>query len=113
MNRRLKILLIIPGTLITIFCVFYLFIHIAFDGIFTGSSYTKQDLIDNYEQKKSEVIKVKSFIDSKIPTGTYINIEFDNEGLGIFHLKKNGVYENNWSLDIDSKKTDSLLTLIG
>ncbi|ASV30622.1 hypothetical protein [Maribacter cobaltidurans] len=113
MNRPVKILLIILGILVLIFGGFYLFIHIAFDGIFTGPSYTKQDLIDNYEQRKSEVIEVKTFLDSKISSDTYIDVEFDNRDLGIFHVKKNGTYDSNWDLDIDSKKTDSLLNVIG
>ena len=113
MNRPLKILLIILGILGVIIIGFYLFIHIAFDGIFTGPSYNKQDLIDNYEKRKNEIIEVKSFIDSKIPSDTYIDVEFENGELGIFHVKKNGVYDSNWNLDIDSKKTDSLLTVIG
>jgi len=112
MNRPVKILLIILGILVVIFGGFYLYIHIAFDGIFTGPSYTKQDLIDNYEQRKSEIIEVKTFIDSKIASDTYIDVEFDNGDLGIFHLKKNETYESNWDLDIDSKKTDSLLNVI-
>uniref|UniRef100_UPI002631E88E hypothetical protein n=1 Tax=uncultured Tenacibaculum sp. TaxID=174713 RepID=UPI002631E88E len=87
-------------------------LHIAFDGIFTGPSYNKQDLIDNFERKKNEIIEVKKFIDSKTPFETYISIEFENGELGIFHVEKNGNYESNWNLDIDSKKTDSLLTVI-
>jgi len=113
MKKPLKILLIIIGILITIFGGFYLFLHIAFNGIFTGPVYTKQDLIENYEKKQTEILDIKSFIDSKLPSDTYINIEFENGDLGIFHIKKNGNYNSNWNLYIDSKKTDSLLTIIG
>jgi hypothetical protein len=113
MNRILKILLIIIGVLVTILGGFYLFIHIAFDGIFTGPFHNKQDLINNYEEKKTEINEVKAFINSKITEDTYIHIEFKNDGLGIFHIEKNGIYDSNWNLDIDSKKTDSLLTVIG
>lgn len=103
----------IIGTLATITIGFYLFIHMALDGIFTGPSYTKQDLIENYEKKDREILEVKAFIDSKISSDTYIDIEFDNGDLGIFHIKKDGVYNSNWNLDIDAKKTDSLLSVIG
>lgn len=113
MNRPVKILLIILGILVLTFGGLYLFIHIAFDGIFTGPFYTKQDLIANYEQRESEVIDVKYFIDSKISSDTYIDVEFDNGDLRIFHVMKNGTYDSNWDLDIYSKKTDSLLYVIG
>lgn len=112
MSKPIKILLIILGVCLTIIIGFFIFLHIAFDGIFTGPSYNKQDLIENFERKKPEIIEVKKFIDSKIPSETYISIEFENGELGIFHVKKNGNYESNWNLDIDSKKTDSLLTVI-
>ena len=96
-----------------IFGGFYLFIYLAFDGIFSGPIYSKQDLIENYELRKSEITEVKSFIDSKVPAGRYINIEFDNGDLGIFHIQKDGKHQSNWDLDIDSEKTDSLLNVIG
>lgn len=113
MNRSLKKTSIIFGISAAIIGGFYLFLHIAFGGIFTGPFYDKQDLIDNYEQRKTEITEVKSFIDSKLTTDTYIDIEFENDKIEIFHIKKDGKYSSNWNLDIDSKKTDSLLTVIG
>jgi hypothetical protein len=113
MHRSIKILLIILGILATLICGFYIFLQIALGAVFGGPTYNKQDLINNYEQKKAEITEVKAFIDSKIDTNTYIHIEFDNGQLGIFHLKQNGIYDSNWNLDIDSSKADSLLTLIG
>jgi hypothetical protein len=112
MNKILKVLLIIFGIFLTFIVGFFVFLHFTFDGIFTGPSYDKQDLIDNYEKRKTEIIEVKEYINSKIPSDTYFSVEFENGELGIFHVKKNGIYESNWNLDIDSKKTDSLLTVI-
>ena len=112
MNKLIKVLLILFGILLTIILGFFIFLHIAFDGIFTGPSYDKQDLIKNFEKKKNEIIEVKKFIDFKTPRDTYISIEFENGELGIFHVKKNENFESNWNLEIDSKKTDSLLTVI-
>lgn len=113
MNRLLKIILIIFGSIAAIIGGFLFFLHIAFSGIYTGPIYFKEDLIDNYEERKSEIHEVKIFIDSKISEDEYIDIEFENGELGIFHVRKNGVYNSNWNLDIDSKKTDSLLNVIG
>jgi hypothetical protein len=112
-KRPLKIGATAIGILLAIFGGFYLFIHIAFDGIFTGPFYTQEDLIKNFQQRQSEILEVKSYVDGKIPSGTWIDIEFEYGDPAIFHIGKNGVSDYNWNLDIDSKKTDSLLSAIG
>ena len=48
-----------------------------------------------------------------MPAGFYIDIEFEDGDLGIFHVKHDGVVNANWGLDIDAEKTDSLLSVIG
>lgn len=90
----------------------------------SGPMYDKQDLIDNYEQNKNEILEVKNFIESKISSDNYIDIELQNiEGglmdeilgrnkLQYFHIEADDKYENNWNVDIDSKKTDTLLAKI-
>ncbi|MCX2741089.1 hypothetical protein [Pontibacter anaerobius] len=113
MNRLLKILLIILGVFITVIGGLFLFIHIAFNGIFTGPFYDKQDLIENFQSKKSEIIELSNYINSKVPADTYVDIEFENGELGIFHVEKGGKHDSNWNLDIDSQKADSLLNIIG
>ena len=35
----------------------FMFLHIAFDGIFTGPFYDKEDLIENYEKRKKKLMK--------------------------------------------------------
>ena len=113
MKTLLKILLISFITLILFIGGFYLFLHIAFDGIFTGPTYDKEDLIENYELKKNSILDVKAFINSNVKPNTYVDIEFENGNLAIFHVKSNGNYDTNWDLKINSKKTDSLLSVIG
>lgn len=110
-NRTLKVLLIIFGILLLIFGGFLLFLHIAFNGLFTGPSYDKQDLIENYEIKSQEIIEVKSYFKSILPENTYVSIEFDNDKeLGVFHVEVDSTYQSNWNLKIKSHKVDSLLT---
>jgi hypothetical protein len=113
MKTLLKILLISFITLILFIGGFYLFLHIAFDGIFTGPTYDKEDLIENYELRKNSILDVKAYINSNIKPNTYVDIEFENGNLAIFHVKSNGNYDTNWDLKINSKKTDSILSVIG
>jgi hypothetical protein len=111
MNRALKGLLIFFGIILFLFGGFYLFLHIAFDGIFTGPSYDKKDLIENYEARTNEILAVKNYYKSILPDGASVTIEFDNDKeLGIFHVKADSVYQSNWNLKIKSPKVDSLLT---
>lgn len=110
MNTALKILLIIAGVLILIIGGLFLFLHIAFDGIFTGPYYNKNDLIKNYEQRTEEIIDAKNYFKSILPEGANVYIEFDNnKELGIFHVKVDSIYQSNWNLKINSQKVDSLL----
>ncbi|MDD3772624.1 MAG: hypothetical protein PHC38_08220 [Weeksellaceae bacterium] len=111
MSRTLKVLLIFSGIILLIFGGFFLFLHIAFGRIFTGPSYDKKDLIENYEQRKEEILDVKFFYKSILPEGSYIDIEFKNDNeLGIFHVRIDSVFQSNWNLKIESPKVDSLLT---
>lgn len=106
--------MIIAGVVFIILVGFYLFLHIAFDGIFTGPFYDKEDLIENYEHHKEEIAEAKRYFESILSQGAIVHIEFDNDQeLGIFHVKVDGVFESNWSLKINSTKTASLLEKLG
>ena len=84
--------------------------HIAFDGIFTGPFYDKEDLIENYEKKKEEIAEVKRYFESILPAESIVHIEYENNReLAIFHVKSKNTFESNWRLKINSTKTDSLL----
>lgn len=111
MNKGLKGLLIFSGIILFLFGGFYLFLHIAFDGIFTGPSYDKKDLIENYEARTDEIFDLKNYYKSILPDGASVTIEFDNDKeLGIFHVKVDSIYQSNWNLKIKSSKVDSLLS---
>lgn len=111
MNKALKRFLFFFGIMFSIFGGFYLFLHIAFDGIFTGSSYNKKDLVENYEERKEEILDAKNYFKSILPNGASVEIEFDNnKELGIFHVKVDSINQRNWNLKIKSPKVDSLLT---
>lgn len=112
MNSFLKAVLVFLGAIIILFLGFYLFIHIAFNGIFTGPFYDKTDLINNFEQKEDEIYEVTNYFNSILPDSTFVDIEFENRGLSIFHVKSGDVYESNWNLEMNSNKTDSLLDVL-
>ena len=87
-----------------------MFQHIAFDGIFTGPFYDKEDLMENYEKKKEEIAEVKRYFESILPAESIVHIEYENnKELAIFHVKSKNPFESNWRLKINSTKTDSLL----
>ncbi|WP_339794650.1 hypothetical protein [uncultured Imperialibacter sp.] len=108
-----KGLVISTGIIITIILGLFLYIHIAFDGIFTGPFYNHQDLIENYELRKSELLDVTDYFLSIVPEHSSVTIEFADDEIEIFHLGKGGVYDSNWNLERHSHKTDSLLAELG
>jgi hypothetical protein len=110
MNTAVKITLCIVGIIFTVVAGFFLFIHIAFDGIFTGPYYDKSDLISNFEERKSELFEAENYFNSIVPDSAYVKIEFENGKLGIFHVRLNGKYNSNWGLDLNSNKADSLFS---
>src|SRR5690606_18320634 len=96
-----KGILIFLGIILFLFGGFYLFLHIAFDGIFTGPSYDKKDLIENYEARTDEILEVKNYYKSILPESASMTIEFDNDKeLGIFHVKTEIVHQSNWNIKI-------------
>ena len=111
MNRALKGVSIFLGIILFLFGGFYLFIHFSFDGIFTGPSYNKKDLIENYEARTNEIIDVKNYYKSILPDEASVEIEFKNDKeLRIFHVKSESIFQNNWDLKLNTPKVDSLLT---
>lgn len=107
MDGFVKALVIITSIIVTTILGLFLYLHIAFDGIFAGPSYNHEDLIANYEVKKTE------YFLSIVPKQINVTIEFNDGDIEIFHLGKNGVYDSHWDLERHSIKTDSLLTELG
>ena len=113
MNNSIKISLIIIGLLTMLIGGCFLFIHITFDGIFSGPFHNKEDLIANYKQKEDHIIEVKNYVESITPHNTFIHVEFNDNELSIFHVKANNHYESNWRSTLHPHKIDSLSTQIG
>lgn len=111
MKRAFKGISIFLGIILFLFGGIYLFIHFSFDGIFTGPSYNKKDLIENYEARTNEILDVTNYYKSILPDGASMEIEFENDNkLRIFHVKSESNYQRNWHLKVKTPKVDSLLT---
>jgi len=110
MNKTLKwIIIIIGGGLILFFgYFFYVFSTFSFHD---GKHYSKQDLIDNYNQKNRQIADLKTYVNKIVPANKSVDIEFDgSKKFFIFHVVDNGSYDSNWDLKLNSTKTDTLLT---
>jgi hypothetical protein len=110
MNKALlKYILIAIGVLLLLFGGYVYMIASAFD-FGDGKFYSKQDLINHYKAKTQEIQELKRYINSIVPPGKVIDIEFEGEDkLAIFHVEDNGIYDSNWDLGLSSSKVDTLL----
>ncbi|WP_161889444.1 hypothetical protein [Pontibacter russatus] len=109
MNLVLKVFLILLIILFIAVGGFFVFLYMAFD---SGPIYSKEDLIVNFEEKEKQILEAKNYFNSIVPKETFVQIEFEDGQLGIFHIKRNGVYDSNWNIYMDSKKVDSLLQVL-
>lgn len=76
-------------------------------------SYSKKDLIENYKIKSKEINELQKYMKSIIPVGKSVTLEFEsNNSLFIFHLSDKNGDSRNWDININSKKTDSLLRVL-
>lgn len=81
--------------------------------MFTGPSYYPEDLAENYNEKEKEIKDLINFTNKNTPKGTKIHIELEGNELTIFHINNDSIKSSNWNIDINSKKADSLLNIIG
>jgi hypothetical protein len=111
MNKILKRILQIVGVGLLLYVGYFIYSILTFSFYDEGKLYSKQDLIDNYNQKSKQIDDLKNYINKIVPANKYVYIEFDgNKKFFIFHLVDNGSYDSNWDLKLNSKKTDTLLT---
>lgn len=88
----------------------YMFFAVSAFSFGDGKFYTKQDLINHYKAKTREIQEVKRYINTIVPSGKEVDIEFEGDDkLAIFHVEENGAYDSNWDLKFNSAKVDTLL----
>lgn len=111
----IKTILILCGILLVSFLVLLFAIFSALDGFDSDNvNYSVTDLKENFEARKYEIYEVKKYLNKIIPSNKSIQIEFEDDStLGIFHVKVDDEFQNNWNVQINSVKVDSLLNNLG
>lgn len=100
-----SVLVLVPLSILGYFAIDF--------GVFE-TTYSKQDLIDNYNLKTKEIEELRNYINTIIPKNKTVEIEFEGKKtLGIFHVIIDGKYDNNWNIKVNSTKTDTLLQKLG
>ena len=113
MNKILKWTLIISGVGVLTYVGIFIYGLLSFGGIFE-KKYTKQDLIENYTKKGTEINELKNYVKSIVPSDKQVEIEFDGDKtLEIFHVTICNKWDQNWNIEISSQKTDTLLQKLG
>ncbi len=122
MSKDLKwIIIIFGGGFLLLGGLAIIFIIIVLDSG-NGKSYSKADLINNYQSKQSELYQLKDFYNNIVPIDKVVEIEFASDKeiarLAVTNListSKN--YEEqyfcDWNLKIQSDKVDSILSNLG
>ncbi|MGB4772690.1 MAG: hypothetical protein WBP58_14580 [Chitinophagaceae bacterium] len=114
MKKTVKWILIVIGSGLFLYIGFFVYSILTFSFYDDGEFYSKQDLIDNYNQKAQQIEELRVYINKIVPANKSVDIEFDgNRRLDIFHVVENGNYDSNWDLKINSKKVDTLLSKLG
>ena len=112
LREIIKVVLILCAIPIIAFIILMIILQITFNGF--DKDYSVSDLKENFYEKKSEIYEVKNYLNSITSLNNSVHIEFDDsDRLGIFHVNINGKFENNWDVEINSSKADSLLNSLG
>ncbi len=86
------------------------FILIVYKVFFEKKYYTKEDLIESYDKKEQEISQLINYFKTIIPDSTNIEIEFtSDEIIGIFHVSKGEMKNDNFDIKIHSSETKHLL----
>jgi hypothetical protein len=122
MDKSLKWFLICTiGVLIIYSVVSSLAVSSMFD-VSNGKVYSKEDLINNYKIKKSNIDSLKDYYNKLVPPDRILEIEFESEKvitrLALTNLKTDTLNNRDnyvcvFDLDVNSKKVDSIIESIG
>lgn len=122
MDKSLKWFLVCTiGILIIYFVVSSIAIGSIFD-VGNGKVYSKEDLINNYRNKKSKIDSLRNYFNKLVPTNKVIEIEFESDKeisrLALTSLKAGSLNSSDnyvcvYDLDVNSKEVDSIIKSIG
>ena len=115
LREIIKAILILSGILLIGFLLFLFVLIYALNGFSSfDKDYSVTDLKENFEANKNEILDVKYYVNSITSGNNSVQIEFDdNTNLGIFHVKVADEFQNNWDVEMNSNKADSLLNALG
>ncbi len=121
MSRTLKYVLVcITAILIIGAIVFFVLAHFMFSSFESDETFTKKDLIENFNKKSTEISDLRSYFKHIVPANKNIEIEFDNDEISRLVIAPNDIGKNantavefeDWNIDVNSKKMDSLLVVL-
>ncbi|MDQ2769865.1 MAG: hypothetical protein M3Y54_05125 [Bacteroidota bacterium] len=113
--------LIICGIGILLYTCFFLYLFIAFSGTL-DTYHTKQELIDNYTNRRAQIMELRSYFNSIVPNNKRVEIEFESDTklfrFGVSPIDpatREVIYPLflEWDLKTSSSKVDSAITSIG
>ena len=99
MNKALKWVLISIGVAVGTVVGYYIFVTVAVAVAFGAfdPTYTKADLIQNYEARAAQIQALSTYINAITPAGKSVMIEFDGQRtIPIFHVGTKAHYSSNW-----------------
>lgn len=124
MSTRTKIIkwvLIVSGVGLLLYVGFIVFVSMAFSGAF-DTFHTKQELIDNYNKRKTQILDLKSYFKSIVPKDKQVEIEFESDsklfrfGVSPIDTATGSIIYPiflEWNLTTSSNKVDSVIKTIG
>lgn len=113
--------LIICGAGLLLYIGFVIFVAISFSNAL-GTFHTKQELVDNYNNSKTQILELKKYFNSIIPKDKQVEIEFESDSklsrFGISPLDTTTgeiIYPIflEWDLKANSATIDSVIKTIG
>jgi hypothetical protein len=120
-KKIIKWTLIISGAGFLIYVGFMVFVFLSFSGAF-DTFHTKQELIDNYIKRQTQILELKSYFNSIVPRDKQVEIEFENDKK-LFRFGVSSIDTTtgtiiypiflDWDLKTNSHKVDSVIRTIG
>lgn len=120
-KKIIKWILIVSGIGLLLYVGFMIFVCIAFSGAF-DRFHTKQELIDNYTKRQTQILELKSYFNSIVPKDKQVEIEFEGDSklfrFGVSPIDtvtRRIIYPIflEWNLKTSSDKVDSVIKSIG
>jgi hypothetical protein len=120
-KKIFKWTLIIVGVGLLLFVGYFIYVSMAFSGAF-DSFHTKQELIDNYNKRQTQILELKRYFNSVVPKDKQVEIEFESDtklfrcGVSPIDTKTESIIYPiflEWNLKTTSDKVDSVTATIG